>query len=1458
MGSTVKVIPFFPCCYVRETDEDAFCDFVKKTVQTFWTFGTIMSTSLVRCLNTDDLHRMMERDGVKIHNPEGLSKLWTEHILQKHYPGLQMMRPSIVEYIGTRALNKIPKSVVDFQEIQKLDVFPDAKGVSLENPDDFWKKLIHPVKNNMSAIDRFVKTELAEDLDPQSAIDIAQAMNKTAQIAAYAAVLGIEHSIDNFATEALFMDKLPKDVNVNALIKQHTSKESEDGLVRQLDRWKKWLKVPTSFPNKKTKRRVLAIVQKMFSPEIQNILSIEPPQDRPATVDERAQFALAMMNTSPSSHSKKDASMIFASRFNESMEFKLDTGKRIGPFAVTNDVYDFLIAREVPPEFLTKQTLGLTEIIQAPWSSLETNAKNGIIVREFADNLESLTTYFADNGNVSEALLKLKALPDERVVNKYVKALASYVRTKDSPGFCFVQRLFSDTLTDADAVIGARRTLARENVVRLDNLVNNKLTGNVPAEWARAMYVMRDASKAIRSLPSGTCDAVLADAMIQFAEALRADCDPMPGVAQLAASPRFVKSSVKFADPDVTQAQKNALSNQESKITLYFWATGTGKTTAMWAEVFGALQKGVSCAFVVLQKWDLLSQFLSDAINSETGIAPRLAKNVKVNKIHRKSGAPAIEVKETERNLKGGKTIARRLVNDRIVRVSISQVVDNVESEIEVVVSTYDTLAIFGRHEMGITSEIRRGAKKDTFSELLDPFFDCSDPYVIFDEAHLLRNQMAFECLKGGGMKQNTVINTPWPTEFKKKKGRLVPALDEVGAEEEEEEARVTDDANIEDQAAGEEPEVSQLADIDIAPEDLAEATESDQTDAAAYDRAEVRPSPVDAPAAASETSKTLPYGAFEATLWFLRFGWNGNNRPASRVSLLTATPVGQRPDQFFRMLEAAVFLTSQELNVEENGERMSRAIRSVKSYSDKLVKKVDGGARKEDPVNMYLMIAFTAKHLKEIEADVSVDFINDETMPRRNYAQSAVAVVNGGLALREGDPIRVPLGIHGARLQNRVSNRLICRQLCNGYFSADDEYMAFTHQRYKVLFKWLHKCRMRACFVGKSVPRVVAFKQALQGFGERGTTANGTAAKPDELELMIGKGNTVKQGFNDIDYVADYLCSRLTLHSEKLDLIADAVTQHKGSPSVVFCDYQSIGGADHLELLLRDRGWKERSDGIQGDKCRRYVIISKNVSMKDRQKWAFNEDSEFNSHENACGDKIACLIVLPAGHVSITLRNVHVAHFVNMPLDIGRSVQMLGRIARRSKPEPGSGGGIPVGYFAGFSISEHRLTEPCNVKDTTQARKKPSKQLESSLNNITRKIMKQAEEQADDANSDHGRDDVDEERESKRARVGATFGGGKSSDGFTFEKMPVVTYAHYIAGGAVTERYQTAEERLAYSGATGAWGIVEKTRYICIQQAAITAAARNLNRDEIHRATGWLSSDLLTFIASSDHGSKA
>ena len=107
--------------------------------------------------------------------------------------------------------------------------------------------------------------------------------------------------------------------------------------------------------------------------------------------------------------------------------------------------------------------------------------------------------------------------------------------------------------------------------------------------------------------------------------------------------------------------------------------------------------------------------------------------------------------------------------------------------------------------------------------------------------------------------------------------------------------------------------------------------------------------------------------------------------------------------------------------------------------------------------------------------------------------------------------------------------------------------------------------------------------------------------------------------------------------------------------------------------------------------------------------------------------------------------------------------------------------------------------------------------------------------------------EDDDEDEDDGAATNPATFskfGPPDDERAPVFRKVPMVTYVSYMAVcSPVWEYKRSAEEVLALSEG----GIVQKTRTICVLQAAIASAARN-SHNNIDKATGGLSRDMRSF----------
>ena len=173
--------------------------------------------------------------------------------------------------------------------------------------------------------------------------------------------------------------------------------------------------------------------------------------------------------------------------------------------------------------------------------------------------------------------------------------------------------------------------------------------------------------------------------------------------------------------------------------------------------------------------------------------------------------------------------------------------------------------------------------------------------------------------------------------------------------------------------------------------------------------------------------------------------------------------------------------------------------------------------------------------------------------------------------------------------------------------------------------------------------------------------------------------------------------------HTEKLDMIADAVKKNTLSPSMVFMLVNGFGGSDHFAMLLEKRGIKFQSasysateylrktdtprDQLYQERC---IIMNGDTAAKDRDAITNEETGIFNDDRNANGEIIRCIIYVKGSAASVTLRNVLVCHY---PIDdtyMLEYVQSLGRIARRSGFNPGRN---KLKIF-GFTAAIPELTE--------------------------------------------------------------------------------------------------------------------------------------------------------------------
>jgi len=152
-----------------------------------------------------------------------------------------------------------------------------------------------------------------------------------------------------------------------------------------------------------------------------------------------------------------------------------------------------------------------------------------------------------------------------------------------------------------------------------------------------------------------------------------------------------------------------------------------------------------------------------------------------------------------------------------------------------------------------------------------------------------------------------------------------------------------------------------------------------------------------------------------------------------------------------------------------------------------------------------------------------------------------------------------------------------------------------------------------------------------------------------------------------------------------KLDMIARAVKENTLSPSMVYFIQNGFGGSDHLAMILD--ALDEPIKLIQANKTvtdsilqsqeiykERCVIMNGDATPTERDSITNEDTGLFNDDRNAHGKIIRCIIFVSGSAASITLRNVLVCHY---PIDdyfVLRYVQSLGRIARRSAFSQGNG----------------------------------------------------------------------------------------------------------------------------------------------------------------------------------------
>jgi phage baseplate assembly protein W len=181
------------------------------------------------------------------------------------------------------------------------------------------------------------------------------------------------------------------------------------------------------------------------------------------------------------------------------------------------------------------------------------------------------------------------------------------------------------------------------------------------------------------------------------------------------------------------------------------------------------------------------------------------------------------------------------------------------------------------------------------------------------------------------------------------------------------------------------------------------------------------------------------------------------------------------------------------------------------------------------------------------------------------------------------------------------------------------------------------------------------------------------------------------------VDKWTDYI----QCFSEKLDMIAKAVFENQLSPSMVYFLRNDFGGSDHFAMILdKTYGIKRyRIDqntttliNQEAERERCVVMNGKEGGPEFRDAITNETTGIFNDDRNAHGKLIRCIIFVIGSAASITLRNVLVCHYPIDDLYILRYVQSMGRIARRSAAQ--------TGKLFGFSIKEHGLLQESTESD--------------------------------------------------------------------------------------------------------------------------------------------------------------
>ena len=170
------------------------------------------------------------------------------------------------------------------------------------------------------------------------------------------------------------------------------------------------------------------------------------------------------------------------------------------------------------------------------------------------------------------------------------------------------------------------------------------------------------------------------------------------------------------------------------------------------------------------------------------------------------------------------------------------------------------------------------------------------------------------------------------------------------------------------------------------------------------------------------------------------------------------------------------------------------------------------------------------------------------------------------------------------------------------------------------------------------------------------------------------------------------FLESKVKCFTHKLDMIAHAVKENVLSPSMVFFLQKDMGGAKHFVMVLEALGFEnialEKYTDVNGNhEIRNRCALLSGIESAESKDGFVQEGSLFNDHKNAHGEYVRCIIFLKGAAASITLRNILVCHYPVDDYIMLEYVQSLGRIARRSNFSAN-------GMLFGFSAEAHGLVE--------------------------------------------------------------------------------------------------------------------------------------------------------------------